>query len=172
MRADNLKEISPHAVQRSRSSLGRRKRNPLRHQRGARQHRIWPIDAEHGNGSAANRSQAHEPRFLPCKMFSPDVPPRVEQACHSAGLRVDSRKIGAFVAVAAEASQREVWQFGGAAVFLWDDVVHLETQFCEAFGKLAILSPEARASPDLRIAPGVHAVINDPSVSAKAAPWT
>ena len=122
--------------------------------------------------AAANRSQTHEPRFLPCKMFSPDILPRVEQAGHLSRLRIDSRKIGAFVAVAAEASQREVWQFGGAAVFKWNDMVHLEMQFREAFGKLAILAPVACASPHLGIAPGVHAVINDPIVSAQVAPWT
>lgn len=145
--------------------LARFKRNPFLHQGTTGEYGIGAIDTEHVESGTASRRQAREPWTVPSKMFLPHILPWVEQAYHLGRLRINAREIGTFVAVAAETGECEIRHLGWTAVLPRDDVIHLEPQFSEAFGKVAILTPEIRASPDQGFEPRFHAAITWPNVS-------
>jgi hypothetical protein len=90
--------------------------NSFLHQRGARQHRVGAIDAEHGDGRAAHRSQASQAWPVPLEMFRPQLLSWLEQPHDPRGLRIHAGEIGALVAIAAEAGERKVGCLGLAAV--------------------------------------------------------
>ena len=78
-------------------------------------------------------------------MIVPYVAPRVEQCDDGTAVRIDGREIGALVAVALDAREREVRLVGGAAVLERDYVVGLVRKERVFFGEATVLATLTRA---------------------------
>jgi hypothetical protein len=79
-------------------------------------------------------------------MLVPLLPSWMKQRDDLTGVRVNPRQVRPFVASAVTARESQVFQYGGAAVLLSDDVVEVKRQFSERFREAAILA--AVTSPD------------------------
>src|SRR2546425_399391 len=82
----------------------------LPHQELAHNDGIGAIEAQGLNSGPASRGPAYEPRAIPCEVFGPNVLARMEEPNDLSCIRVNSREVRSFVAVAKAAGQRQVGQ--------------------------------------------------------------
>lgn len=84
------------------------------------------IDVQHSKGDLANRRAPFEDGAIPAEVPFPTILSRMIEAENAPGSRVKSGDIGALVAVAIEARERQIGRLARATVLLGDDVVDLE----------------------------------------------
>ena len=81
---------------------------------------------KHADGGPPNRGLANQMDAAPSEMVCPTVISGVEQFCHCAGLRVYAGQICAFVQVAVNTGQCEIFQVVTTAVRLSNDMLDMK----------------------------------------------
>src|SRR5437762_797725 len=106
------------------------------------------VDAEYGDGRAADRGAADQDWPGPAEVTHPPVPPRVEEPRALASVGVDACEVRALVVVVGEAGEREVAGDRLAPVLFGDDVIDLEGKLVVVLRHPAILTAVVSALPD------------------------
>jgi hypothetical protein len=107
---------------------------------------VSAIDLQQMNRRAAGRRLGMKSSTIPGEMLVPLLSPRMKQRDDLTGVRIDPRQVRPFIAVAVAARESQVFQYGGAAVLLSDDVVEVKRQLSERFRETTILA--AVTGPD------------------------
>ncbi len=90
---------------------------------------IWRvIDCQHLDGCAGDIGQTNQPGAGPSEMFSPHIASRMKQAGHLHGLWINARNIGALVAVAKTACERQVAFVRRAAMLLGNHMIERKSE--------------------------------------------
>src|SRR5262245_51773162 len=84
---------------------------------------------------------------VPSEVVLPTMVPRMKQPCDFFGIRVNSRKIGAFLVIALRASQSQVLRVVSPAVLLSYDVFDVEAQCRVLLKRSTILATMAGSLP-------------------------
>lgn len=107
-------------------AVGRRRKNAFLNQRLANGHSRRTVNFQHGYGRSAHRRQSHQQRAMPCKVFRPNLPPRIEQIGSLSCLRINARDVRPLATIALDTAQRQILQQCLAAMLLGNDVVDLK----------------------------------------------
>jgi hypothetical protein len=108
----------------------------------------WQVDAEDGDGCAANRRATDEQRASPAEVPRPFVPAWMEQNNDRMGHAVDSRQIWSLSFVAPETGPGEISSGRGHFVLAGDDVLDFKSWPIVDFRHAAVLAQTVRAFPD------------------------
>lgn len=117
-------------------------------EKSAQRHSSCIINSQDGDGCAGDWRVTDKHCSGPLEMFTPVVSPRIEQPDDFASHRVDAGQVGAFVAIAVDAAQGEVFALRRPAVLLRDHMINLKVESRESFRKVAVLTAERSSLPN------------------------
>ena len=108
------------------------------------------VHIEEPDGSSAHiREPDNAPILGIAKMLNPSVGAGMEQSHEETGVRIEARKIGAFLAVAEVTGQREIVNLVSAAVLFRYDVLDVKREIrIDTLVNPAILATLIRACPN------------------------
>lgn len=106
------------------------------------------VDAEYGNGGAADGGAADQDRPVPAEVTRPLVTARIEEPRAPARFGIDAGKVRTFVMVVGEASERKVAGDRLAPMLFGDDVIDLKGNFIVDLRHPAILTTVVSALPN------------------------
>jgi hypothetical protein len=111
--------------------------------------KIRIVDREHSNPNVPDRRSTGQLCSRPLEVIAPEIESRMEEAYDLTIIGICSGNVGAFVAVAGEAGERQIFENGLTSMLPGDDVVGVEGQGIEGRGKVTVLAPVPCALPDL-----------------------
>ena len=110
--------------------------------------KVVGIQGEHLNGHAADWRSAYDTRTLEFKMLRPEIGPRMKQTDQLTGVGIQSRDVGAFVAIAMRTSECEIAGNGFPTMLLRYDMIHLKGQRQGKLRNAAIFAVPTRSLPN------------------------
>lgn len=99
----------------------------------------------HADVSVTYRCQSDEVWAIPCEVIGPRIAPRMEQANDLAGVRIYSRNVWPFEAIAVNTGQGEIVRNRLTAVLPCNHVIDLERRRVKLGCKAAVLTTSIRS---------------------------
>jgi len=109
---------------------------------------FWVIDEQYRHRHAANLCPALKFRTVPHEVFWPAVCSRMKKANKLARLCIESRDVGAFEAIAMDASKCQILPYGLATMLPADYVINLEWCRIECRRQMAVFATSTGSLPD------------------------
>lgn len=115
------------------------------------------VDREDLNRRPTDIGSTDKKRPMPAKMLAPIIVPRMKQPRELPCVGINSSQIRALVAVAPQASQRQILKSTGTAMLPGDDMVDRESPHMSSLGHSTVFACLSGSTPDVLDQGHVHA---------------
>lgn len=111
--------------------------------------RVVQVESNDGCSSASGHSEHMRAVFVPAKMFSPPVAPRMKKPGQFSGLRIVGKLLLTFELVAEGTAQAKVFEFCFSTHRARCDVINMKTRHRHFLRRLAVFAPIVSRANDL-----------------------